>query len=127
MSRIGKIPKPKIPKPKLPKPKPPTPPKSPNPGKPKPDKPSNGNGNANTDKKDNSKATADLLTDLGGAVTGAATANAPYQETSFDPNQDSPETSATSSRSGASNAAKYIDAFRSKTSNNGSTNDNDDD
>lgn len=51
MSRIGKIPKPKIPKPKLPKPKPPKPPKPPSPGKPKPDKPSNGNGNANTDKK----------------------------------------------------------------------------
>lgn len=76
--------------------------------------------------KSKTKAFADLAKHLGSSITSAARANAPYQSTTYDPNQDAPETTKRQ-HSGASNGAKYVDAFRSKTSNNGSINDNEDD
>ena len=65
------------------------------------------------------------LTQIGSSVTAAARANEGLQNIPYSPESDSEETRKRGKKPKGS--AQYIDAFRSKTSNNGSINDNKDD
>ena len=67
------------------------------------------------------KKAGELLQTLGSSISEIATANAPYQST---PQGDQGGDATATGVSGASNGAKYIDAFHSNTSFNGNVNDN---
>ena len=62
------------------------------------------------------------LTQIGSSVTAAARANEGLQNIPYSPESDSEETKKRGKK--PKGRAQYIDAFRSKTSNNGSINDN---
>lgn len=62
------------------------------------------------------------LTQIGSSVTAAARANEGLQNIPYSPESDSEETKKRGKK--PKGGAQYIDAFRSKTSNNGSINDN---